>query len=77
MFDDVLGGKEAIDCSVVTDRNVEMDRNCKKMCRWVCVFNVCMCACVGFVMCGCFGNMCTGICCALYCLYRDADKSLA
>ena len=23
----------------------------------------------GFAMCGCFGNMCTGIYCVLYCLY--------
>ena len=28
----------------------------------VCVF-------VGFVMCGCFGNMCSCIYCVLYCLY--------
>ena len=32
-----------------------------------------MCECVyvwvGFVMCGCFGNMCTCIYCVLYCLY--------
>ena len=25
--------------------------------------------CVGFVMCGCFGNVCTCIYCVLYCLY--------
>ena len=25
--------------------------------------------CVCFVMCGCFGNMCTYIYCVLYCLY--------
>ena len=30
---------------------------------------VCVCVCVGFVMCGCFGNMCTCIDCVLYCLY--------
>jgi hypothetical protein len=29
--------------------------------------NVWMCACVGFVMCGCFGNMCPCIYCVLYC----------
>jgi len=28
-----------------------------------------MCECVGFVMCGCFGNMCTCIYCVLHCLY--------
>jgi hypothetical protein len=28
---------------------------------WVCVY-------VGFVMCGCFGNMCACIYCVLYCL---------
>ena len=28
-----------------------------------------MCVCFGFVMCGCFGNMCTCIYCVLYCLY--------
>jgi hypothetical protein len=27
------------------------------------------CVCVGFVICGCFGNMCTCIYCVLYCLY--------
>ena len=26
-----------------------------------------MCVCVGFVMCGCFGNVCTCIYCVLYC----------
>ena len=31
--------------------------------------NVWVCVCVGFVMCGCFGNMCTCIYCVLYCLY--------
>ena len=31
--------------------------------------NVWMRVCVGFVMCRCFGNMCTYICCVLYCLY--------
>ena len=31
--------------------------------------NVWVCVCVGFVMRGCFGNMCTGIYCVLYCLY--------
>jgi len=28
-----------------------------------------VCVCVGFVMCGCFGNLCTCIYCVLYCLY--------
>ena len=28
-----------------------------------------MYVCMGFVMCGCFGNMCTCIYCVLYCLY--------
>ena len=28
-----------------------------------------LCVCVGFVMCGCFGNMCTCIYCVLYCVY--------
>ena len=28
---------------------------------------VCVCVCVGFVRCGCFGNMCACIYCALYC----------
>ena len=32
-------------------------------------FNVCVCVCVGFVMCGCFGSTCTCIYCVLYCLY--------
>jgi len=27
---------------------------------------VCVCVCVGFVMCVCFGNLCT----CIYCLYR-------
>ena len=40
MFDDVVGGKEAIDCSVVTDRNVEMGRR-KKMRG--CVYLTCGC----------------------------------
>ena len=31
--------------------------------------NVWVCVCVGFVMCGCFGNMCTCIYCVLYGLY--------
>jgi hypothetical protein len=31
--------------------------------------NIWVCVCVGFVMCGCFGNMCTCIYCVLYCLY--------
>ena len=30
---------------------------------------VCVCVCVGFVMCGCFGNMYTCMYCVLYCLY--------
>jgi hypothetical protein len=29
--------------------------------------NVWVCVCVGFVMCGCFGNMCSCIYCVLYC----------
>jgi hypothetical protein len=33
------------------------------------VCNVWMCVYVGFVVCGCFGNMCTCIYCVLYCLY--------
>jgi len=33
------------------------------------VSNVWVCICVGFVTCGCFGNMCTCIYCILYCLY--------
>ena len=45
---------------------------------WVCVCvgvcmcgfcNVWVCVCVGVCMSGCFGNMCTCIYCALYCLY--------
>ena len=31
--------------------------------------NVWICVCVGFVLCWCFGNMCTCIYCVLYCLY--------
>jgi hypothetical protein len=31
--------------------------------------NVWLCVCVGFVMCGCFGNMCTCIYCVLYFVY--------
>ena len=31
--------------------------------------NVWVCVCVGFEMCGCFGNMCTCIYCVLCCLY--------
>ena len=30
--------------------------------------NVLVCVCLGFVMCGCFGNMYTSIYCVLYCL---------
>ena len=30
---------------------------------------VCVCVCLGFVTCGCFGNMCTCVYCVLYCLY--------
>ena len=43
--------------------------NCFGMCGcvYVCVWNVCVC--VGFVMCGCFGNMCTCVYCVLYFLY--------
>ena len=33
------------------------------VCVCVCV---CVYVCVGFVMCGCFGNMCTCIYCVLY-----------
>jgi hypothetical protein len=32
--------------------------------------NLWLCLCVGFVMCGCSGNMYTCIYCVLYCLYR-------
>ena len=32
-------------------------------------YNVWVCVCVGFVMCGCFGTMYTCIYCVLYCLY--------
>jgi hypothetical protein len=32
-------------------------------------FNVWACVCVGFVICGCFGNMCTSIYCVLYCVF--------
>ena len=41
------------------------------MCVCVCMraYDVCMYVCVGFVMYGCFGNMCTCIYCVLYCLY--------
>jgi hypothetical protein len=39
---------------------------CSVMCVCVCV---CVCVYVGLVMCGCFGNMCTGVHCVLYCLY--------
>ena len=35
---------------------------------WTC-FVICGCVCVDFVMCRCFGNMCTCIYCRLYCLY--------
>ena len=31
--------------------------------------NVWLCVCVGFVVCGCFGNMCTSTYWVLYCLY--------
>ena len=34
---------------------------------WVCV-NLWVCVCMGFVMCGCFGNTYTCIYCVLYCL---------
>ena len=34
------------------------------ICGWVCVC-VCVCVCVGFVMCGCFGNMCP----CFYCVF--------
>ena len=33
------------------------------------ICKVWMFVCVGFVMCGCFGNLCTCIYCVLYCLY--------
>jgi hypothetical protein len=36
------------------------------MCRFC---NVWVFECVGFVMCGCFGNMCKCIFCVLYCLH--------
>ena len=42
--------------------------NENRMC--MCGFcKVWVCVCVGFVMCGCFGNMCTCIYCVLYCFY--------
>jgi len=31
--------------------------------------NVWVCVCVGFVMCGCFGNVCTCNNCVSYCFY--------
>jgi hypothetical protein len=31
--------------------------------------NAWVCVCVGFVMCGCFGNTCTCIYCVLYCVF--------
>jgi len=31
--------------------------------------NVWVCVCVGFVMCGCFCNMCTYIYCVFLCMY--------
>jgi len=34
------------------------------VCVWVC--NVWVCVCVGFVICGWFGNICTCFCCVLY-----------
>ena len=33
------------------------------------ICNMWVCVCVGFVMCGCFGNMYNFIYCVLYCLY--------
>jgi hypothetical protein len=42
--------------------------NCIIMCESVCVC-VCVYIYVGYVMCECFGNMCTCIYCVLYCLY--------
>jgi len=41
---------------------------CFVMCVGVCVC-VCVCVRVGFVICGCFGNMYTCIYCVLYCWY--------
>jgi len=43
---------------------------CVCVCVWVCVC-VCVCVCVSvdFIMCRCFGNMCTCIYCPLYSLY--------
>ena len=32
-------------------------------------YNVWVCVCVGFVMCGCFGNTCTCIYCVFYCFF--------
>jgi len=43
----------------------------------VCMCGFCdmwVCVCVGFVMCGCFGNMRTCIYCVLYCLYMVTDE---
>jgi len=46
--------------------------------HWVCILycgcfnlfcNELVCVCVGFVTCGCFGNMCPCIYCILHCLY--------
>ena len=34
-----------------------------------CFVIVWVCVCVGFLMCGCLGHMCTRIYCVLYCLY--------
>jgi hypothetical protein len=42
---------------------------CFVMCGCVRLCNVWVCACVGFVMCVSFGNVCTFIYCVLYCLY--------
>jgi len=37
------------------------------LCYLIILINVWVCVCTGFVMCGCFGNMCTCIYCVLYC----------
>jgi len=55
-----------------------IDFICVYVFHLVCIFycdcfnlfcNMWVCVCVGFVMCGCFGNTCPCIYCVLYCLY--------
>jgi hypothetical protein len=43
MFDDILGGKEAKDCSVVTDRNYK--KKCVGVCMYGCFGYICTCIC--------------------------------